>query len=63
MLLLARLSTLLGRGEVHRVSRTVVLNTAIESKRSARVEVVFLFHSSFVELVVDVDSRPDQYIQ
>jgi len=55
---------LLSRGEIHRIAGgVIVLKAAVESKGSARIEVVLLFHSSFVEFVVDVDSRPDQYIQ
>lgn len=35
----------------------------MEPVGSAWIEAILLFHCSFVEFVVDVDSRPDQYIQ
>lgn len=62
----ARLSsTSLRSGEIHLVVSVVVLNLgcSVVSVISTRVEIVALLLSSLVELVVDIDSRPDQRFQ
>jgi len=41
----------------------IVFDATVESVGSARIEVVLLFYSLFVELVIDVNSCLDQYIQ
>ena len=40
----------------------IVFDATVESIGSIRVEVILLFYSLFIELIVNVDSRPDQYI-